>query len=90
MAFLFGLSELLESFSVARARRTIQSLLKLSPETALLKDGDVISEVPVEKVHVGQIIAVRSGARILPEGRLRARLKIALDASSQPLVELCF
>ena len=37
VAFLFALSELLESFSVARARRAIQSLLKLAPETALLK-----------------------------------------------------
>jgi Zn2+/Cd2+-exporting ATPase len=70
VAFLFGLSELLESFSIARARRAIQSLLKLSPETALLKDGEVISEVPVEKVHVGQIITVRSGARIPLDGEI--------------------
>ena len=38
VAFLFALSELLESFSVARARQAIQSLLKLAPETALLKE----------------------------------------------------
>ena len=42
VAFLFALSELLESFSVARARRAIQSLLKLAPETALLKDGETV------------------------------------------------
>src|SRR6202007_3132038 len=40
VAFLFALSELLESFSVARARRAIQSLLKLAPQSALLKDGN--------------------------------------------------
>jgi Cd2+/Zn2+-exporting ATPase len=68
VAFLFGLSELLESFSVARARRAIQSLLKLSPETALLKNGDTFSEVPVEKVRVGDIIAVKSGVRIPLDG----------------------
>ena len=50
VAFLFALSELLESFSVARARRAIQSLLKLSPETAALKNGDVFDEVPVCEV----------------------------------------
>ena len=38
VAFLFALSELLESFSVARARQAIQSLLKLAPQTALLKE----------------------------------------------------
>jgi Zn2+/Cd2+-exporting ATPase len=32
VALLFALSELLESFSVARARRAVQSLLKLAPQ----------------------------------------------------------
>ena len=68
MAFLFSLSELLESFSVSRARQAIQSLLKLAPETALLKNGDVFNEVSVEKVAVGGIIAVKSGARIPLDG----------------------
>ena len=35
VTFLFGLSELLEAFSVQRARRAIESLLELSPESAL-------------------------------------------------------
>jgi Cd2+/Zn2+-exporting ATPase len=70
VAFLFALSELLESFSVARARRAIQSLLKLAPQTALLKDGDRFDEVPVEKVHVGDIIAVKSGARVPLDGAI--------------------
>src|SRR6202007_2990418 len=68
VAFLFALSELLESFSVARARQAIQSLLKLSPETALLKNADMFEEVPVEKVRVGDIIAVKSGARVPLDG----------------------
>ena len=70
VAFLFALSELLESFSVARARRAIQSLLKLAPQTALLKDGERFVEVPVEKVHIGDIIAVKSGARIPLDGAI--------------------
>jgi Zn2+/Cd2+-exporting ATPase len=40
VAFLFALSELLESFSVARARQAIQSLLKLAPQTALLNSKE--------------------------------------------------
>jgi len=70
VAFLFALSELLESFSVARARRAIQSLLKLAPQTALLKDGSRFDEVSVEQVHVGDIIAVKSGARVPLDGEI--------------------
>jgi Zn2+/Cd2+-exporting ATPase len=68
VAFLFAFSELLESFSLVRARRAIQSLLKLSPEIALLKSGDRFEEVPVQKVRVGNIIAVKSGARVPLDG----------------------
>jgi len=69
-AFVLGLSELLESFGVARARRAIQSLLKLVPQTALLKDGDRFAEVPVEEVHIGDIIAVKSGACVPLDGAI--------------------
>jgi Cd2+/Zn2+-exporting ATPase len=72
VAFLFALSELLESFSIARARQAIHSLLKLSPETALLKNGEVINEVPVERVRLGDTISVRSGARIPLDGEVVA------------------
>lgn len=68
VAFLFALSELLESFSVARARQAIQSLLKLAPETALRKNGNAFDEVPVVQVSVDDIIAVKSGARIPLDG----------------------
>jgi Zn2+/Cd2+-exporting ATPase len=72
VAFLFSLSELLESFSVARARRAISSLMKLSPPVALLKQGDAVHEVPVDEVKPGDIIAVRSGSRIPLDGEVIA------------------
>lgn len=72
VVFLFALSELLESFSVARARRAIQSLMKLAPETALLKRGENFEEVPVEHVPVGGLIAIQSGARVPLDGEVLA------------------
>ncbi len=70
VTFLFALSELLEAFSLARARKAVQSLLQLSPETAWLKkDGDFV-EVPVEEVPVGSTITVKSGARIPLDGEV--------------------
>jgi len=72
VVFLFALSELLESFSVARARRAIQSLMKLAPETALLKRSEQFEEVPVAEVSVGSVIAIQSGARVPLDGEVLA------------------
>ena len=68
VVFLFALSELLEGFSVGRARRAIQSLLELTPETALVKRGDQIQEVRVEGVQVDETLIVKSGARVPLDG----------------------
>ncbi len=70
VVFLFSLSELLESLSVTRARRAIQSLLELSPDIALLKNGNELKEVPVELIKIGDIIAVKSGSRIALDGEV--------------------
>ena len=70
VTFLFALSELLEAFSLARARKAVQALMQLTPETALLKDGGNFREVPVEQVSVGATIAVKSGQRVPLDGVL--------------------
>ena len=70
VTFLFALSELLEAFSLARARKAVQALMQLTPETALLKDGDKYREVPVAEVAVGSTIAVKSGSRIPLDGEV--------------------
>lgn len=70
VVFLFAFSELLESWSVGRARRAIASLLTLTPETAWVKDNDEVKEVPVTEVTVGAEISVRSGSRIPLDGKI--------------------
>ena len=70
VVFLFALSELLEAFSLNRARRAIQALLKLAPETALVKRGNEIKEVPVEQVNVGEVVVIRSGAKVPLDGEV--------------------
>lgn len=70
VAFLFSLSELLESWSVGRARRAILALMELAPETALVKrDGD-FAEVAADSVKVGELVLVRSGQRIPLDGNV--------------------
>ncbi len=68
VTFLFALSELLEAFSLNRARRAVQSLLELSPQTALLKQGNDFKEVPVEEVKPDDIVSVKSGMKVSLDG----------------------
>ncbi|WP_211325677.1 heavy metal translocating P-type ATPase [Roseimicrobium gellanilyticum] len=69
VVFLFALSELLESWSAGRARRAIASLLKLSPETALVTDSSGKQvERPVGELEVGTEVLVKSGSRVPVDG----------------------
>ena len=69
VVFLFSLSELLEAFSVARARRAIREVLDLTPATAsvIAADGK-ISHVEVKDVRVKDSIQVKPGGRIPLDG----------------------
>lgn len=66
VVFLFSLAELLESYSLTRARRAISALMELAPDTALLTTG----EVPVSEVKLGDIALIRPGARIPLDGEV--------------------
>lgn len=70
VVFLFAFSLLLESLSIDRSRRAIQSLLKLSPRTAVVKRPNGEVEVPVEEVAVGETIVIRPGERIPLDGEV--------------------
>ncbi len=70
--FLFALSLLLESLSIDRSRRAIQSLMKLSPTRASVKRNGREVEAAVDDVRVGEIILVRPGERIPLDGEVAA------------------
>lgn len=69
VVFLFSLSELLESFSVARARKAVREVLDLTPNTALrLEPNGKTNEIPVNDVRVNDLILVKTGDRIPMDG----------------------
>jgi len=69
VAFLFAVSHLLETWSVNRARREINSLMELSPERAnLVSEDGTEMELPIDKVDVGRKIIVRPGERVPLDG----------------------
>lgn len=65
---LFSLGEFLEDFGIEQSRSALESLVRSSPKTALLKDGNAV--VPIEKVPVGAIIIIRNGDTIPFDGTI--------------------
>lgn len=75
VAFLFSVSLTLENWSLGRARRAVQALLKLTPDTVHVlascgcSCGDVSNTTPGE-VTVGTKIQIRPGERIPLDGTI--------------------
>jgi Cd2+/Zn2+-exporting ATPase len=74
VAFLFGLSEALESLSLDRARRAVRRLLDITPETAerIAPGGGATEVVPARDLRVGDRVRVRAGDRLPIDGRVIA------------------
>jgi Cd2+/Zn2+-exporting ATPase len=70
--FLFSLAELIESYSVKRARRSIESLMELAPNLALVKTDSGNVEKPVDGIEVGSVVIIRPGDRIPLDGEVIA------------------
>ncbi len=70
LAVLFGVAELLERASVDRARDSLQELMELSPEEATVIHDHGRETVPVERVAVGDVVAVTPGEKIPVDGEV--------------------
>jgi Cd2+/Zn2+-exporting ATPase len=68
VVFLFALAQLLESYSLDRARNSIRSLMELAPNIALLKTKNGSKTIPVEEVNIGDMIIIKPGDRIPLDG----------------------
>ncbi|GGB65106.1 heavy metal translocating P-type ATPase [Fictibacillus barbaricus] len=68
VAILFGINELLESYGMEKARRSMETLLEAAPKEALLlKDGQT-ETVSIEKLKVDDIVLVKTGQKIPSDG----------------------
>jgi len=71
LAVLFNLAELLEEYSVTRARDSLTELLELAPDEATIRrDGEEVT-VPADSVSAGDVVIVRPGERIPADGIVR-------------------
>ena len=70
LAVLFSVAELLEEYSMDRARDSLRELMELSPDEATVRRGDEEVTVPAEAVEVGETALVRPGEKIPLDGRV--------------------
>jgi Zn2+/Cd2+-exporting ATPase len=67
---LFSLSQTLEHRAMGKARRAVEALMQLRPETALKVGPDGVEEVPVAALVPGDKVVLRPGARVPVDGRI--------------------
>ena len=70
LLFLFSIGHALEGYAMGRARKAIEALAELAPETATVRRDGAEREVPVEELIVGDTVIVRTNERLPADGFL--------------------
>ena len=65
---LVSVGKFLEEKNKQKTKSTVEGLLSLTPDTALLLEGENVREIPVSEVKTGDKILVKPGARIPVDG----------------------
>lgn len=73
---LFNISEALEGYTNDRARSVLTEFADLAPKTALLVNAEGETLVPIEAVHVDDVLIIRPGDRFPMDG-------LVLEGSSE-------
>ena len=68
LVFLYSISEAAESYTAERTRHAVRALMDLAPKTALVRQGNQESRIPVEQLRVGDIFIVLPGESVATDG----------------------
>ena len=66
--FLFYIAEYLEDYAGERARKSIGSLIKLAPQTAIVKRGENNFKLHAHAVEINEVVVVKPGDKIPLDG----------------------
>jgi heavy metal translocating P-type ATPase len=68
---LFSLSTTLEERAMGRARRAVEALMALRPETAFRKSSDgTVEEIAASDLRVGDLVILRPGSQVPADGMI--------------------
>ncbi|MBN6189196.1 cadmium-translocating P-type ATPase [Aneurinibacillus sp. BA2021] len=68
VVILFAISEVLERYSMEKARQSIRSLMDIAPKEALIRRGDQELLINVDDIQVGDIMIVKPGQKLAMDG----------------------
>jgi Cd2+/Zn2+-exporting ATPase len=68
LLFLFSFGHALEHYAMGRAKKAIEALAGLAPDTARVKRGTDVVEIPVEELALGDVVIVRPNERLPADG----------------------
>ncbi len=72
IVFIMAVAGALESYTLAKTRRSIRDLLDFAPKMATVRKGGEEITVPVSELQAGDIVVVKPGARIPVDGVVTA------------------
>lgn len=68
LLFLFSIGHALEHYAMGRARRAIEALAELAPETALVRRDGATTTIPVAALALGDVVIVKPNERLPADG----------------------
>lgn len=81
LAFLFSISEAMESYAMTRTRQGLRALMDLVPDRATVRRDGVERLVDPAELQISDVLLVRAGERIATDGTIRTG-RSALDFSA--------
>ncbi len=70
IALMLNFAALLDWYTASRAKKAIEELLKLKPQKALREKNGISEEILADQIKVGDILIIKTGARIPADGKI--------------------
>ncbi|MEQ1729932.1 MAG: heavy metal translocating P-type ATPase [Vicinamibacterales bacterium] len=68
VVFLFAVAQMLEAYTVQRARRAVSALIEVAPTEVLRREQGHERRVPVDTVSPGDVVVVKPGEKVALDG----------------------